>query len=89
MNLTLTADDIMAACTVGGFVIAPILGYIRFVHGQQSSAWRAIDKVKDEIKMCVSVAQHETYRLEVKSDLKAMEDRIIQHMELLVGKGKS
>lgn len=85
MNITLTGDDVMAATAVGGFVLTPVIAYIKFVHGQQSAAWKAIDRLRDDIALCMTRAEHDKYRVELKADLSTMEERIIKEMERLVG----
>ena len=85
MNISLTSDYVMAACTVGGVVLTPVLGYIKFVHGQQGSMWRALDKTKEAQSGFVTREDQEKYRLELKTDLMALEGRLIKEMERLVG----
>lgn len=87
MNLSLTADDVVAVATIGGAILTPIVAYIRFVHSQQSATWRAIDRLKEDLTKCVTREEQEKYRLELKSDLSTMEGRIIKEMERLVAKG--
>ena len=85
MNISLTSDDIVAAVTVGGVVLTPVVGYIKFVHGQQAAIWRGFDKLKENQNTYVTRDDQEKYRLELKADLMALEGRLIKEMDRLVG----
>lgn len=85
MTFSLTADDVVAAVTIGGSVLAPVVGYVRFVHAQQSTMWRALDKIKDGQAGFVTRDEQDKYRLELKGDLKSLEERLVKEMERLIG----
>lgn len=69
MNISLTADDIVAAATIGGIVITPIVGYIKWVHSQQAALWTKLDKVKEAQAGFVLRGEQEQHRQELKDDL--------------------
>ena len=85
MNISLTADDVIATATVGGIVLTPVVGYIKWVHGQQAAIWRGVDKLKELNNTFVTREDQEKYRLELKADLFSLETRLVKEMERLVG----
>lgn len=85
MNISFTPDDVVAASTVGGIVLTPIVAYVRFVHSQQAAAWKSIDKLKEDVANKISREDHEKFRLELKADLAALEARILTAVKTLRG----
>lgn len=83
MNISFTTDDIIAASTIGGTVLSPIVLYIKYVHSQQNAMWRSIDMLKEERSEYWRRTEQEAFRRELKDDFEKLSDKLTDEIKSL------
>ena len=72
MNISLTADDVVAAASVITPIAGAIVAYVGWVNNRVSKSWEAIDMMREAQAKVWTRDDHEHYRLEVAADRKAL-----------------
>ena len=72
MNISLTADDVVAAVSILTPIGSGIFAYIFWVNNKVSKSWEAIDLLKERQALVWTREDHENYRKEAAADQKAI-----------------